>query len=318
MSIVSDVKSHWGDFENHKHDRVAALPDTIMLELTNSCNLACTMCMNPKMTRKKGFMSLELVEKILIEADTLGIRKIALYTTGESFLHSKIFDIILLCKKYNMYTYVTTNLLLLDSEKIVKLFNTGIDSVKYSIDGLNQDEYEKIRIGGKYNKVIENIKEMKILRDSMESKTKLSIGIILSQYNISKRENYIQTYGSYVDEIIFSLISNQSGHISKSEYKNLKPSEVNISTQWKPCRQLWDRIVVTYDGMLTACCIDFENTLSYSNLETSSLKESWNNLRMKTFRDEHTNHKFKEMSLCKTCDSPYIQQVSIWNKLNGK
>lgn len=315
--ISEKIRKNWDNHENIPLEEQAQLPNTIMLELTNACNLSCTMCMNPKMTRKKGYMDLTLIEKILQEAYELNIKNIALYTTGESLLHPKIFEIIDLCKKYDRYVYLTTNALLLNDTKIHKLLESNIDSIKYSIDGLKKEEYESIRIGGSYDKVIENLKSLKSKRDTLNYKTKLSMGIILTSQNIEQKELYIKQYKDYVDEIVFSLISNQTGHISNKEYKSLQPKNITIDTIWKPCRQLWDRIVVTYDGELTTCCIDFEAALTYADLRTVSLKDAWNNLKMQQYRNEHISHNFKSMDLCKKCDSPYIQQSSIFESLNG-
>lgn len=245
-----------------------------------------------------------------------GIKNIALYTTGESFLHSDIFKIISLSKSYDFYTYITTNLVVLDSEKIDKLLLTKIDSIKYSLDGLNKKEYESIRKKGDYEKLLTNMRLIKQKRDALKFNTKLSIGIILTKNNIFKKQQYIDIYGKYVDEIIFSLISNQAGHITQNEYIKLKPSEIKIPNRWKPCRQLWDRIVVTYDGKLVACCIDFNANLQYGDFNNSDLLLEWNNKTMQAYREEHINHKFNTMKLCKHCDSPYIQQSLVWEKLN--
>jgi MoaA/NifB/PqqE/SkfB family radical SAM enzyme len=317
MALIENIKKDWQHIEDNEYNLISKYPDTIMLELTNACNLKCTMCMNPKMTREKGYITLELVEKVLIEAQEIGIKKIALYTTGESLLHPNFFDIVSLCKQYNMYIYLTTNLLLLNDAKIDMLLASGIDSIKYSIDGLTQEEYESIRIGGDYEKVLHNITMMKQVRDAKGYKVKLLMGIILTDQNFALKEKYLQKYGALVDDIMFSLISNQSGHISKNEYSTMKPESVDISQHWKPCRQLWDRMVVTYDGRLTACCIDFNSVLVYADLNKTSLKESWNSEIMQSFRKEHIKHSFEKMDLCRGCDSPYIQQLSVLEQLNG-
>lgn len=317
MSIKKDIQKNWLKYEKDQLHIDAELPNTIMLEVTNSCNLACTMCMNPKMERKKGFMNLELVEKIMIQAKEMDIKNIALYTTGEALLHPKIFEIIEICKKYERYVYLTTNAQLLNEEKINKLLTSKIDSIKYSIDGLNKTEYENIRIGGNYEKVLKNISLLKQERDFKNFNTKLSMGIILTKNNIIEKQKYIDIYEKYVDEIIFSLISNQTGHISKTEYNKLKP-DFELSTNWQPCRQLWDRIVVTYDGFLTTCCIDFEAELKYANVNEYTLLDYWNNSKIQQFRRNHINHSLNDMPLCVNCDSPYIQQLSIFEKLNER
>jgi radical SAM protein with 4Fe4S-binding SPASM domain len=310
LKLIDNIKKEWNKFEHEQLSEVAEFPRTLMLEVTNSCNLSCIMCKNPKMIRKKGFISLDLVKKIADEAIKIGIEKIALYTTGESLLHKDIIKIIKIFKEKNFYVYITTNATLFGKQiSIEEFLKSGIDSIKYSFDGLNKQEYESIRINGKYETVFENIKSVKKIRDELNIKTKLLMGIILNSNNLSYKEKFIRKYGKYVDEILFSTISNQGGHIKNIDYAVSKQ-------KFKPCRQLWDRIVVTYDGKLVACCIDFESELIYDDITFSSFEKAWNNNKIQEFRREHIKHNFKKMTLCKGCDSPYIQQSSILDNLN--
>lgn len=312
----SEIVEAWRSFEGGEGRIEAPRPTTLMLEVTNACNLSCTMCMNPKMQRKLGRMSLELLERILGQAKGFGIERIALYTTGEPFMHPKIFDIIERVKSHGFYAYITTNLQLLDASRIERLLTSGIDSLKYSIDGINQQEYESIRLKGSYDKLMENIGLIKQRRDALGVNVKLMIGIILANYNYKEKGKYIERYGPYVDEIIFSLISNQAGHIDPTELAKLKPRDLVAMTDWKPCRQMWDRLVVTYDGKLVACCIDFEAQLEYGDLTRQTLDQAWNSPAMQRLRRAHLRRDLAAYPLCQGCDSPFIQQTEVFEQLN--
>ena len=310
MKTLEKVRESWIRYEQEELQIVSKTPDILMLEVTNSCNLSCVMCKNPKMKRAKGFVSLELVEKVAQDAHEIEIKKIALYTTGESLLHPKIIDIVKIFKRYGFYVYITTNLTLFDKKVSIEEFlKSGVDSIKYSIDGLNKQEYEAIRINGSYDVVMENMKRIKKVRDSLSLNVKLLMGIILYKNTQTLKEQYRTVYGSYVDDILFSTISNQGGHLKNVQYAT------NLQ-DFKPCRQLWDRIVVAYDGKLSTCCIDFDSDLIYADLKYESLESAWNNKKMQSFRKSHLEHDFSNMSLCKGCDSPYIQQTSILEELN--
>jgi MoaA/NifB/PqqE/SkfB family radical SAM enzyme len=97
----------------------AEYPKNIMIEVTNACNLKCTMCYHKHMKRKIGFMEEKLYRKIIKEAKELNIENVGLYTTGESFLHPKIFEFIRIAKEDGIkYVYITTNGQTLDKEDI--------------------------------------------------------------------------------------------------------------------------------------------------------------------------------------------------------
>jgi len=310
------ILDNWDEYENDTYSLTPPLPETLMIEVTNACNLKCTMCRNPEMQRKTGRISFELLEKILVQAKDAGVRNIALYTTGEPLMHPRIYEIIERVKAAGFYAYLTTNALLLDEERIQRLLSTGIDSIKYSLDGLNKQEYESIRIQGDYDKLMEILSLLKNQRDRTAPDVKLLMGVILAKYNIRDKEKYIQRYGDMVDEIIFSLISNQAGFISSDNYAEIKPDEIRVSTEFKACRQLWDRLVVTYDGKLVACCIDFEAELEYGDLSRQSLAEAWNSEQMLRLRRAHKERDLAGYPLCHGCDSPYIQQVEVFKQLN--
>ena len=66
--IVESISQRWSREDQIEKSIIAPVPGLLMLELTNACNLSCSMCYNSRMKRKIGFMSLELAEKILDEA----------------------------------------------------------------------------------------------------------------------------------------------------------------------------------------------------------------------------------------------------------
>ncbi len=311
-----EIVDAWSRIEGDEYPLHAPLPETLMIETTNACNLACSMCMNPKMQRKLGRISLQTLDLILDQAGSAGIQRIALYTTGEPLMHKKIFELIDRVKSAGFYTYITTNALLLDDESIERLLTCGLDSIKYSVDGLNKQEYEAIRIKGDYEQLMGILVRVKQRRDALGVRVKLLLGIILAEYNYQDKQKYLEHYGPYVDEIIFSLISNQTGHIGPEEFALIRPSGLKVSTDWRPCRQLWDRLVVTYDGKLVACCIDFEAELQYADLREQALEQAWNSAAMQALRRAHLSGRLKDYPLCQGCDSPYIQQSEVFKLLN--
>ena len=61
----------------------------------------------------------------------------------------------------------------------------------------------------------------------------------------------------------------------------------------KPCSMLWNRIHLTCEGYLTLCCVDYENSLVYSDLSVDSLETAWHNEVIKEMRK--TSPKIKSL-----------------------
>ena len=309
VKISINKKSRTMSLANKRYPLKVAMPNNIMVEVTNVCNLRCKMCNNKYMKRKKGFMSFDLFKRIVNEAVELNIENMGLYTTGESFLHPEIFKFIEYAKKKKIkYVYITTNGQALDAEKIKNIFKSGLDSIKFSIDAGSKEKYEALKTGANWQKLIDVIKEVRATRDKLKSDLIIFASFIVMADNYSDLIKYNEVFGSLVDETNFTFIGNQGSQVDPS---NLYPESIlrkiknfNLpKKQWHPCNLLWNRFVVTYEGFLTICCIDFENILIYGDLNGSSLRDCWNNEKMKKFRELHKSGQFEKIPMCFNCDT---------------
>jgi radical SAM protein with 4Fe4S-binding SPASM domain len=285
------------------------IPNNIMIEVTNMCNLKCKMCYNKDMKRKGGVMSFDLYKRIVDQAYELKIENLGLYTTGESFLHPQIFNFIKYAKQKGIkYVYITTNGQTLNNKKIEKILESGLDSIKFSIDAGNKDQYESLKPGADWEKLIGVIKKLKTIRDKSKSKLKIFASFIVMKDNFNDLMNYNNIFSNLIDETVFTLIINQGSQVNVS---NLYPESIKSiihdlilpKSQWSPCSFLWNRFITTYEGYLTICCTDFENQLIYGDLNKESLKDCWNNKQMKKFRKIHKLKEFKKLQMCSNCDS---------------
>lgn len=287
----------------------AEVPNNLMIELTNICNLKCEMCYNKYAKRKKGFMPFDLYKKIVNQARELGIENIGLYTTGESFLHPKIFEFIKYAKQSGVkYVYVTTNGQALNDRKIKRILESGLDSIKFSIDAGDKERYESLKIGASWDKLVGIIKKLRTMRDDMNSNLRIFASFIVMKDNFNDLIKYNNTFNNLVDETMFTLVGNQGSQVNA---ESLYPKDIISKIQklvlpreeWHPCSLLWNTIIITYEGYLTICCIDFENRLVYGDLNKQSLKSCWNNEEIKKFRKTHKFKQFEKLPMCYNCDA---------------
>ena len=110
-------------------------PKNCIVELTNACNHACIFCTNPKMMRKISYLSKDTFNNFITQAKSLGLEEVGFYATGEPFMVKDIDWYITAAKKIGLNrVYVTTNGALASLEKIEKLVECGLDSIKFSIN----------------------------------------------------------------------------------------------------------------------------------------------------------------------------------------
>jgi len=140
-------------------------PRQMVILITMRCNLRCIMCCNGY--EKEYELDDELysfIVKNLPYLETID------WKGGEVFLYRNFLNLVHLANKYKVSQTIVTNALLLDKEKIDFLAENNVH-LSISIDAVNQQLYEKIRVGGKFNKLIEILN---ILRDLKKSGKKIS------------------------------------------------------------------------------------------------------------------------------------------------
>jgi len=101
--------------------------------LTNRCNLYCKHCYSSANQDTSGELSLREIEDVAKQLAEENIRFVIL-SGGEPLLREDIWDIAALLRDLGMKTYLSTNGLLIDREKVEKI-KGSFDYVGVSIDG---------------------------------------------------------------------------------------------------------------------------------------------------------------------------------------
>lgn len=130
---------------------------TVMLEITDRCNLQCAHCMN-----RPDYIGIETsTDKIKTLYDKFvqhDAEKIYL-SGGEPLMHHSIREIINLSKSYpTMKFIITTNGLLLSSELMTLIDSVDNATLQFSIDGVSAESYEALRGRDTYKTFTEKIR----------------------------------------------------------------------------------------------------------------------------------------------------------------
>jgi MoaA/NifB/PqqE/SkfB family radical SAM enzyme/esterase/lipase len=126
------------------------------IEITTRCNFKCKYCAR-SFVRKEGMdMDMEIFTRIL---DLLPhAYRITLVGLGEPLLHPQITEFIKIAKSLKRRVGLVTNASLLNSNISKELIASGLDSIAFSLDTVNQDVSDHIRNGTEIEKVINNIR----------------------------------------------------------------------------------------------------------------------------------------------------------------
>ncbi len=276
--------------------------NTINLELTNICDLHCMMC--KRGNRKKGFMDTSLIAEILPEAAELGVKQIALHTVGESILHPKIGTIIKMCKQYDFYVYLDVNGNSLKEKKAEEIIGAGLDSIKFSVDAASDKTYSKIRCGGSFSTVLANMKYLRHLRDVTRSSTRIFTLFIISRDNEHELDRFKTMMRDVVDEIQYNVLNNSAGRMTRERFEQIKLEKLNVPNKTGLCANPWTRIVITWPGNVSLCCIDFDLDMCVGTYKRGNLADIWNGEKAWAVRRAMLEKRLYDLPvICRHCDN---------------
>ena len=304
--LKKNPKSIWAEyiifrykFTNFPKDHIdSETPSHLIVEPVSACNIRCIMCfqVDESFSGNKEFMGnmdLELFKKVIDDAENIGIQAVTLSGRGEPTLHPRLGDMLDYCKGKFFDLKMNTNATRLNETLMHKIIEAGVTDLVFSVDSYEKDEYERIRVLGKFDEIITNIKKFKEINDRY-SDSKCATRI--SGVKIDKKQNieeFTKFWNNYVDHVVMVEMSERW-----DTYNN--PIE-NAGVH--PCNFLWGEMNVWYDGKCNPCDVDYKSELLVGNIKENSIKQIWNGEQYRKLRNLHRSGKRNECFPCDHCSN---------------
>lgn len=315
--------------------KMSNLPVMVQVEPTIHCNIQCQMCVNPIMNRAKMHMSLEQFKKIVDDLPPL--KKMSLVGAGEPLMNPSLFEMIAYANSKHIEIGFATNGMLLDEEMCAKVIASGARWVNISVDSASPKKYEKIRRGADFNKLIKNIRNLKILNDE-ENKLEISVWFVVMKDNIDDLPGVVKLAGelgigkvfaqlehSWSDNrIMGNMMDRRVDGFAASLKRTLRKAReeasrsrvcfdyVNVPDEEKPraCKWPWKSCYITVEGFVTPCCIQGSNpgVINFGNIFKDSFGNIWNNRGYIEFRKSLKSD--TRPKICVGCTS-YNKRIEI-------
>lgn len=308
----AEYRKKW--VENPQNRIVGNFPLHIDIESTNACNLRCIMCYTLQLRGVKGLMDFGLFKRVVDEASRHKAPSIKIGFRGETTLHPELPRMVRYAKdKGIMEVQFNTNGLLIDKTLGKQLIAAGTDRIIFSLDGLRPDTYNKIRVGSDYNTVTGNIKNLVRIRNSMGVKKPI-VRIQMVCFKATKDEvmDFVRYWRKIVNRI--NLIRYKKPMTTGYDSRRL----AKVPTQSVPCRQLWQRLAVLWNGDVVMCCGDYKPDMAVGNIYKESLAAIWKNEKINAVRRLHSRMRMDEIPLCARCEINKISKEGDWTWLAGK
>jgi radical SAM protein with 4Fe4S-binding SPASM domain len=282
-------------------------PSFLSFEPTNYCNLKCPACPsgNGALTRPHGFADLGLFKKT-IDENKKYLTNLILHFQGEPMLHQKLGEMIGYARKNKIFTELSTNANLLPST-FNSLKNSMPDKIIISLDGLNQETYNKYRINGDLNKVLEALQLLSKMPNKSRPFVELQFLVFAHNENqISELKNIKRKYK--INKISLKSIqiydNDQIGLLPKDEKYSryiVEGKTFGLKSLLKnKCKRIIFGSVVTWDGKLVPCCFDKNSDFMMGDVNDMSIFEIRNSKKYNEFVKTVFSHR-KNISMCMNC-----------------
>jgi len=287
-------------------------PSYIEIEPTTRCSLRCIMCEHTYWDEPSRDMTFEEFKSIVDQFPKL--KWIGLTGIGQSFLNKDFLKMLEYVKSKGVYVELYDDFNLIDEKIAEKLVDLGVERIFASIDAATKETYERIRVGGKFERVINNVRNLdRLKKEKGEYFPELCFHYIIMKENLNEVIKYIELLHSLELDVTFVQFTRMLH--SFEETKNLfvevpeeliaeaeeKAKELGIKVMWnldvpkkKPpinkCTA-WTMPFIFVTGHVIPCCAgneakrrEFQKATSLGNVFEQSFRDIWYGKKYKELR----------------------------------
>lgn len=302
-----------------KGELVSNFPIHLTFELFYGCNFRCPMCILSVPLKKRFYkeeprkkINFEKYCEIIDEGVKNDLCSVQLSGTNEPLLLKDIAKYIRYAKKAGVTDiYIITNASLLTPEKSREIIEAGLTQIKFSVDSINKETYEKIRVGGNFEQTMENINEFLEIKKAMGRKLPVTrVSFVKTKQNIDQVDGFVDYWTDKVDYVttqeLFNPFTDGENNLTNATSLSDKSSEFEKSfradsTVLDKCYMPYQRAFIRNNGDILPCCSIFGIEISVGNIYKNSIYEIWNSKNMDELRI-NVNGSADVMPLtCKKC-----------------
>jgi MoaA/NifB/PqqE/SkfB family radical SAM enzyme len=321
-----------------RRTRLRNPPYYVNIEPNNVCNLRCSIC-SMDGSRPGGFMDPSLFRRVADDAAASGVTEARLFLGGEPLLHPDIAELVRYAEGVGLITCIHTNAVRLDESMSDALLDAGLSQISFSFDGETAEEYERVRVGARFDQVLANILrflELKKARGLRLPETTLQMIRPANPPERSIEAGRRQRFrGRRLPPAVPSCISRRFAalfdDLPLDHWLVLPPhnwagelSEIVVrrGKVFFPCQALWQSLSIAWDGSVLLCCGDLNGRIVLGDLTRETVMQVWNSPRLVGIRAQHQRADTLECSLCVACGANWRNHhpliSDLWKLVRGR
>jgi len=291
---------------------VWGMPISYSIEPTNHCNLKCPECPSGlgALTRPLGLLNLNDFKKWIDQIKDTGFY-VQLFFQGEPYINKQLPEMIKYAQQKNIYVSISTNGHFVSDKNVDYVLENAPDKLIYSVDGLDEESYQKYRVGGTFEQADRGLRLLIKKRNELKKKKPL----VEFQFIVMKQnEHQLDDVKKYCDEVEVDKLVIKTMQISSYEnalkflpnnpkYRRyiVEANNFRIKSKLKNhCFALWRTAVITWDGKVVPCCFDKDAEFTLGFLNQNSFYDIWTSDVYKKFRSAVLGNR-RKINICTNC-----------------
>ncbi|MFA6958412.1 MAG: radical SAM protein [Thermoanaerobaculia bacterium] len=297
----------------------------IFASVTDRCNLDCIMCARSTMPYEAADIPQPILDRVMEAAP--GVPFIALQGLGEPLLHRGLFEIVRELRRRMPADGIVgfaSNATLLGGKNDDELLRGEVGLIAFSVDGATRETYERIRIGGHFDRLVEKISRfMERHAEAAGAKPIVLLNMVVFPDSFGEVPEYVRLAARcgiatvHVNYEVDSLPSFDFSEVRRvwdearavardSGVTLLLPRTEPLPPEDERCEFMQTAVVVN-TGEVAACCRYAsagsppvrESLNVFGNLNESSLAEIWESEPYANFRRAVIERRWPES--CEGC-----------------
>jgi MoaA/NifB/PqqE/SkfB family radical SAM enzyme len=319
------------------HSTRIAHPSSIMLEVTNHCNLKCITCPREYQYGEemaKGFMDIEQLRKVVDQAYPY-VDSIGLTGLGETLMYKQLPEALQYIRKKNkgIITTISINAHLPGTIEMVEKIAGDLDTLQISMDGVDTI-YEDVRLRSDYDIFYNNVKRIvEICRDKRADVMFNFVAIKENYHNMAEVVEVASELGvSDVNITPFNVAAVTAHEIDYYEFfhseafkdevvraketadrvRNVRLTiwDIKSKNEFKKCHLPWSHFYISWDGYATPCCAKpFPKELNFGNVFDDGLMYCLNSPGYLAFREMWWKNEVP--TFCEKCHMVDLEPIDL-------
>lgn len=284
----------------------------VTIETAAGCNFRCPGCETGAglLKRSSGIMSIETFSVILEKLPST-VFHVNLHFQGEPLLNQHIAELVAMAHRKKLFTSFSTNAHLLNQQLAEQLVFAGLRHIIISIDGHAPETYSQYRVGGDFNRVLNNIQILANAKKFFRS----HFPVIEAQTVVmAHNENHLHEIRQLVLKMGADFFTTKSAYVidtsnvpeylptQKGYLRYRQMSDGTLKSLKKTprfCFRTWSSCVVLNDLNVVPCCFDKQGIYIMGNLLADDFSSIFRGKAKQKFMQQMK--KGNQAAMCSNC-----------------